>query len=477
MTLTKEETKNFEKFLASPFFNNGRNYLPLLNELKKYYPEFSDDKLTSENIYKKIYPGRKFNKQVMWNQFSELEKLAIEFLLQTALKNNKVERYIMLVDELSRRQLDKQIFKEIEKSSKQTNSVKLGKEYFYLKFNTEISKVEYWNIIKGRPDKNVDAIVKSTELLIVNLLVDLSVQIWNLNTHKAMYGTNKEINSSIEFVKSLKLKDLVDMMEKNRNEYASITNFYYNKIMSALDENEESYFFEMKTFFEENYDLFDLQEQRNTLISLGNYCGSKINVGNEKFLKILFEVNKFRIEKQIETNKNGKISKALYHQLLRTALSLGEIKWSEEFVKRYTSNLKKEHQKTMNALACGYIYYEKKEYDKSLQYLNKIEFIDLRDKLHVRILSAKAYYELNETELLFYYIDSSKHFIGNSTAIEKNNKDAYIRFFNFLNKLLICKENPDQNKLKELRENIHFDQSLRLRHKNWLLEKIDLLFN
>lgn len=472
-TFTKEETKSFEKLVLSPYFNKGRNYMPLLNELKKYYPEFDDDNLTSENIYKKIYPGRKFNKQVMWNQVSGLEKLAIEFLLQTALKTNSVEKYIILIDELSKRQLDKQVLREIDRTEKQISSVKLGKEYFHLNFNVEVSKVEYWNIIKGRPDKNVEAIVNSTQFLLVNLLIELSVQIWNLNTHKIMYGTSKEINSSIEFVKSLKLKGFVDTANKSKNEHAPVINFYYNKIMCALNENDENYFFEMKKFFEDNYDRFDLQEQRNTIITLGNYCGDKINEGKDEFLRILFEINEFRIRNQIEKNKTGKISKALFHQILRTALSLGKINWTENFVRNYLPSLKKDQQKTMNALAFAYIHFAKKEYEISLQHLNKVEFIDLRDKLHFRILTSKAYYELDQTELLFYLIDSSRHFIGNNTLIESNSKEAYMKYFNYLNKLLNNKQNSGSVKLKKLRDEIHFDRTIESTNKKWLLEKID----
>ncbi|MEP7145643.1 MAG: hypothetical protein ABI792_01400, partial [bacterium] len=105
-TFSKEDAKNFEKFIASPYFNKGRNYIPLLNELKKFSPSFDNENLTSEYLYKKIYPSRKFNKQVMWNQVSQLEKLAIKFLLQTALDNSPMERFLLIFDELSKRNLD-----------------------------------------------------------------------------------------------------------------------------------------------------------------------------------------------------------------------------------------------------------------------------------------------------------------------------------------------------------------------------------
>ena len=143
-TFTKDEMKLFEKFVASPYFNKGRNYLPLLNELQKCYPDFENDKLTSENVYKKLYPGRKFNKQVIWNQVSELEKLALEFLLQNALMNYKSERFIIMFDELSKRNLDKQIINEIGKTDKYVNNMKFGEEYFSLKWVLENNKANFW---------------------------------------------------------------------------------------------------------------------------------------------------------------------------------------------------------------------------------------------------------------------------------------------------------------------------------------------
>lgn len=473
-TFTRDEVKLFEKFVASPYFNKGRNYLPLLNALQKFYPGFENEKLTYEYIYKKIYPGRKFNKQVMWNQVSQLEKLALEFLLNTALKNTKIERFVLLFDELSKRHLDKQVFKEIELADKYSSTIKLGKDYFYNKWIIENNKVEYWSNLQGRLDKSFDATIESTEYLLLNLMADLSISASDLRIIKLMYNTSEEMNTAIELVKNLDLKKLVYFAKEKNHKHAPVMMFYYNKIMCALNDD-ESYFFEMKKFFDENYDLFDIMEQKNTIISLANYCAHKMRLGNKDYLKLLFEINKFRLSKGIDTYKNRRIDKALYYQIVLNALSIGEIKWSENFVKEYTPKLKKEHQRAMNALAMGYICYAKKEYDNSLQYLNKVEFIDLRDKLHVRILSAKTYYELNNPELLFYYIDSSKHFISNNTAIENNAKEAYIRFFNYLNRLLGFKENTDTQKLKDLRVDVDIDKILRLQHKEWLLEKIDKL--
>lgn len=476
-TFTKDEIKQFEKFIVSPFFNNGRNYLPFLKLLLNFYPDFNDPKeeLTSEFIYQKLYPGRKFNRQVMWNQISQLEKLALEFLLHSELKNNKSERFKMMFDVLSEKNLGKQIIKEIEKADGLIGDMKFGEEYFSLKWIIENSKTGYWNSVQGRQDKTLDGTINSTDYLVLKFLVELSVQVWDLHILKIMYNSGDDLNSVIEFVGSLGLKELVETAEKDKNRFSSVIKFYYNKIMCALDENEEKYFFEMKKFFDTNYILFDKIEQSNTIITLANYCAHKMRLGSGEYLRILFDINKFRLEKKIGVFENGRINKALFHQILRNALSLGEIEFSENFVMEYSPKLKKEHQKTMTSLALGYINYAKKDYAESLYYLNKVEYIDIRDKLHVRILSAKAYYELGDSESLYYFIDSSKHFIGNNTDIEKDTKAAYQKFFNYLGKLLSCKDNPERHTLKLLRENIDKDKIIRLRHKKWLLEKSDQL--
>ena len=80
-TFSPEEIKSFEKFIMSPYFNSVKNYVILFEEIKKFYPEFNDSKFTNDYIYKKLFKGKPFNKQVMWNITSGLEKLAVEFLI------------------------------------------------------------------------------------------------------------------------------------------------------------------------------------------------------------------------------------------------------------------------------------------------------------------------------------------------------------------------------------------------------------
>lgn len=474
-TFSKSEWKLFEKFAASPFFNNGRNYLPFIKQLEKFYPTFENDKLTYEHIHKKLYPGKPFNKQVMWNLASELEKLSREFILQLGFMDNKLERFNILFEELLKRKLDKQNLREIEGAEKLLNEERSGPGYFNSKRTLEDNKSEYWNTIKGRQDKAYESIVKGTEYFILNMFADISTQVWDLHILNRMYNSGVSTRTAYEFFRKLDLEKMVTHAEENHYEFALLLRFYYNKIMTALDEDNEKYFFDMKKYFADNSDLFDIKEQKNIIITLANYCANKMRLGNEYYFKELFEINKMRLEKGTATLGNGRINKALYHQILRNALAVNEVKWAEDFIKDYTPMLNEEFRKPMEAMALGYLWFVKRDYRKCLYHINRVEFIDIRDKLHTRILSAKSYYELTETELLLHYIDSSLHFISSNEAIEDETREAYQKFFKYLEKLVLYKTSSDNFVLEKLKESIGRDNVLRLRHGSWFSEKIDEL--
>ena len=106
-TLSAEEIKEFRKFAASPYFNEGRNPLPLINEVLKYYPDFDQPGFTKENLYSVIYPGEKINLTAFDKQLSRAAALADKFLLQKGLEKDSDRMLAVHAKELSKRNLNK----------------------------------------------------------------------------------------------------------------------------------------------------------------------------------------------------------------------------------------------------------------------------------------------------------------------------------------------------------------------------------
>ena len=91
--LSTEELKELEKFVASPFFSRGRDFVPLFKILKQFYPDFSDRKLSKEFLFKKIFPGKKFDPQKSYNVIktlsSQLVKMCKDFLMQLEFEDDE----------------------------------------------------------------------------------------------------------------------------------------------------------------------------------------------------------------------------------------------------------------------------------------------------------------------------------------------------------------------------------------------------
>lgn len=161
-TLTPEEFISFGKFIASPFFNSVKSYTKLIKELVKFYPEFESDKLTYENLYKKLYPGKKFNKQVMWNQFSAMEKMARDFLEQIALRKNKFNRMELLISEFGSRKLLKDYSYILDKMEKLLESNAIDHTYFENKEHLENFKQVYY-FLQHKHQSMSDSKLKAAE--------------------------------------------------------------------------------------------------------------------------------------------------------------------------------------------------------------------------------------------------------------------------------------------------------------------------
>ena len=70
-----KELTEFDKLLRSPFFNNHSTLTKLFSELKKYYPQFSDNILTKEYLFEIVNPGKKYDDMLFRKYLSRMNKL------------------------------------------------------------------------------------------------------------------------------------------------------------------------------------------------------------------------------------------------------------------------------------------------------------------------------------------------------------------------------------------------------------------
>ncbi|HCN36575.1 MAG TPA: hypothetical protein DIS94_02535, partial [Bacteroidetes bacterium] len=94
----KNENINDLKHFVYTYRHKRKIVIPLFELLIKYYPEFSDDNLTPEKIFKKLYPDKKTDLNLLRVILNDLGNVLDEFLVNEFLKENEIETEIIKLD-------------------------------------------------------------------------------------------------------------------------------------------------------------------------------------------------------------------------------------------------------------------------------------------------------------------------------------------------------------------------------------------
>jgi hypothetical protein len=473
-TFSKEEMKLFGKFVASPFHNSGKNCMPLFKLLNKAHPDFKAGNFSYENIHKKLYPGKTFNKQVTWNLTSAMETMSKEFLKQTALRKNKFTAMELAISEFGSRKLVNNYSQTMGEMGKLLEAGGIDYEYFEKKVRLENFKNDYCFLIDKLQLKG-DSTLRSCEYQIMLFLRNTVGGLRDLRILEEYHNYKYDMNIPFEFAKNLKLEKIVEYANENNFEYAYLVEIYYHSLKMLLEPHITFHMDKFRELYEAHYKKLAKGEQGNMMHWLINYCLYNMELNENKFRRIVFELNVFRLNEGLVFYPGELFSKVIFLQILSSALDVNETDWAMNFIKEYTSKLLPDIQVSMRCMAYAFLYFHTKEYQKVIENLNKVEFIDIRDKLQTRVISAKTYYELGETEAVLNIIDSSKHFIVNNPSVSEIVRSHLHNFFKFFQKLVFVKESKDKLELSILKNDI--EKIKEISGKQWLLEKIAELEN
>ncbi len=468
-TFTKSELKEFEKFIVSPYYNKGRNYLPLLSQINKFYPKFDDETLTHEYVYGKLYPGRKFNKQIIWNMTSSLQQMAEEFLVSTSLNKNNFIKNSLLAEEFLKRKLASYQLKKLDEMEKALEKLGVNDKFFRYKNELETGRMDY-HFLEDTQHLLSKHIAKKGEYAIMNMLREISAVINDLNANAIMFNAKFDVNIPKKFVSSLDMVSVIEYARENNYEYTDVMEMLYCSIMTVIDFDDPKYFFRLKELFEIKIDIFTDNQKLSWITTLSNYCSLKANKGETRYREYLFEINELELKVGFSNNSTYP-SKILFIQILRNALSINKTDWVYNYIEEYAPKLKPSYQKPMKALGLAYLYQKLKDYPKVLENLKDVKFIDSRDKFYVKSIYIRTYFELREFEQLFYQIDSAKHFINGSNSLSEYTKTNFLRFLNYLTNLVNAMESDDTSEIGLIRHKLENDPELPF--AEWLIDKIN----
>lgn len=473
-TFSLKDLKSLGKYLESPFLKRPRNVVNFFNHLKRYHPQYDSPDLDKEKLFKKLFPGEKYNERILANQIFDLTKSAEEFLSYNALLNNESEFLLSL----SKAYLDNKLLKHSERVNKAMEKIlvpgfSMKKDYiskfrrltqlknaYFTEFN------DFENLIESKSQY-----FKASAIQFVMDYIDI---FGSREPAKTTYGKDfnnpfiKAVSESFDISKFLEIMK----QEDSENPYLVIS-YYLLKILKEPEAVEHYHNF--KKFF---YDylskedcLLDREEKYSIFNFLINYCTQKFNMN---FMKESLEVYKKILEHDAYSESESEnMQLIIYRNIMKVCISLNETEWFGHFIEEYSDKLSPEYRRDMKNLSYAHLHFLQKDFDKSLESINKISENFFLNKTDIRNLKLKLFYELNYTESAFSLIASYRQFLMQSKNISEKNKKVFKNFIHYCHLLLEMKTGSPLDDISFIKSGIEKENDII--NKQWLLDKANEL--
>lgn len=482
-TFSKQEMKDFEKFISSPYFSPQRNLKPLYNALKKYYPLFSSTDFTKEKIFRKLNPGKKFDNKKSNHYLqvlvSEMTLLVEKFLAIDMMQNEDGGYFIYnaLSVVLKTRNLNYQnvILKNMERIQK-TDA--MGFFFNEMLMMNEVLKSFY---------RYSDNRHKSFEYTKRKSLYFYGGMIWDLQLLVSEYlWAGEKDNKASKFFRLLENTVNAFDPEIFENECYDdglgtkqlvLTNYYL--IKSELDINDENSLLTAIEFYKKNFRNIKRNVQWNFFVTILNICLiRKKEIDIIKYSFIGSDLIDFVIGKGIFNLYEGMpMTISAFKQFLSFKIIVLEGNELKNFIDMILEKVQDEHKNWLYEYSYAWITFKNREYERTLEFLSKFSNKDIIIKNNVSMLKIASLYSIGHIEEAIYNLNSYEHFIRNNENVSKEIGDYVSLLTNSLRTLIKYKTGSEQineNTLNKLiddnkNRNFHFwfkEEAAKLKSEN-----------
>ncbi len=463
-TFSKNEFKEFGRFVNSPFFNRLNSVIKFYKELKQYYPDFSKKGFNSEEIYSAVFPGEPYSYSKLKNLESDMLKLAEEYLAYTGYKEQGFESDKFLLTELRKRKLKKLFEINYKRASKKLENNQFKDEnYYFVKFFFENQNI--LNVTNNQLYYEKDILQKQLDNFIDYFLLQV-LRLYSFMIYQQKFLFDFDFKLSF-------LDEVVNYISANTEKTKPLILLQYYDLMLTLKGGEQ-YYTNLKNMTEKYSDIIDFNELYNIYASLAKFMRSKFDENSNKYIDEIFGLYKTILNKGI-FKSHFYMSNTFFIATADLALRKKDYKFLDGFINEYMERLPVEHiNDTINYCKALRFFYEK-DFDKALDLLAKVDTKDFSYKLIIKSLTLRIYYEQNATDSTESLMDTFRHYLLNNKLVPELVKNDYLNFLNFFNQLFKIKNNYNNEDVLFLKKQMESRTDIALKY--WLVEKTEELNN
>ncbi|MEZ4935407.1 MAG: hypothetical protein R2788_25140 [Saprospiraceae bacterium] len=463
--LTAEEFKLFNKWLQSPWANANKKLVELYVFLQKHYPGFDAKSLTKEDLFAKLYPGKKYDDKWMRNIMGGLSKQVENFLVHQRLEKDELLTKQLLAKEYLERHRNDWFEKQANQliNILEEKDVKETEDYLTLMLTHD----ELYR------QTNVGSSKSSLQIADLYLDTFYSITKWR---HLTELRERQMIlpEEGLWFEKLERLSDLTKDLD------IPIIDIYRDRIKKGDALQKEDYF-QLKEKYFSHYNRLPNWDRKLLYFYFINMVIRFWMKGDLEIIHELHQLYKTGIENGLLFHY-GKLTVNTYVNIVTTANSVDDFDYSKMFIEKYTCFLPPEKMDDGRAWALGNWHYKQGQYEKSVEFLSNHHFEDNTFIRSSKFLLIQSYFDaclVDDSYYLFFrdYCEAVKKYFRRSKVLSKERNLAYINFVNFSFKVikLINENNYALNNFKYLVKEINTENNMQ--GKKWLLAKIEYIID
>ncbi len=473
-TFSEVEIKSFGKFLQSNLTVSRRNVQSFLKLLQKFHPQYDSLEFTNENIFKKLFTGEKYNPRKLSNYIYDLTKEAESFLKHTALDKNETESLMLLCKEFYERKLFDSALRQINQIEKIIQpEISMDRDLFMKIRMLEEMKINIYTEAEKIPNA-IRSRHKFDESVVIQFMIDF---IWMMGEQSHLEFNNFKSRQEDVFER---IKECIDMDKFVSNVHdfgilnSSVVSFYYYIFKITKEPDVESNYFGLKKIFLANLKHLEHYEKFIILFYLIKFAINLSNKGNSKFRNETLDNYLLMLDLNAYAPRPDEFLQATdFRNILHFSPESGKAEFIESLINNNISKLNQEESEDIRNYSYAYLYFHKKDFHSSLEYLSKVRNIHKVFIIDVRLMKLKLFYELNYLEECISAIDALKHFIDKNNETPETVKEQMRMFIKAYSVLISIKAGNKKANAEIFRK--EFQKSGLLYNRTWITEKTDEL--
>lgn len=430
-SLDEGEMKRLRSFLASEYFNTDEDIRRLFELLRGFHPHFSDPQLNKKEIFGRLYPGQTYHDKSLRYLMSHLNKLAEQFLGLQKIEEQPFRLKLALLEELSRRGLDKSYRQIDRRLAKELQDEQGGGGDLYLaRYRwAEVKEQHFERQRLRRYDENIQH--TAAQLDRFYYLQRLRFSCAMLDRQRILQA-RYQLNLSDDWIRHLEAQDFFG---------EPAIRLYYTIYRALAEEDEESCFVELKKGIAEEGSKMPLKDLRDIYLFAINYCARKIRQGNTAYVKEARQLYRSGIEEGILIEE-GVLSPWAFTNMVKLSLRMEQYGGIERFIEQYAPLLPEAFRENALHYNLAELYYYTRRFEQAQEQLLRVALTDLNYYLGARVLLIKIYYENGAEEALLSLLASFIIFLKRNKQLSTHLKHTYLNFCQLL--FQIVRRPPDR---------------------------------